>query len=54
MTRKEFFDTYGGEYEFYKSIDDERIYDYYTFYKYAGEYLVGGSYTPLDDPALWE
>lgn len=27
------------EYTFYKNIDDVRIYDFYTFYKYAGEYF---------------
>jgi hypothetical protein len=46
---KEFFDKIGGRYEFFKSyeseksfyaaVDDNRIYDYYTFYKYAGEYF---------------
>jgi hypothetical protein len=27
------------EYTFYKNINDVRIYDFYTFYYYAGEYL---------------
>jgi hypothetical protein len=27
------------EYTFYQNIDDNRIYDFKTFYEYAGEYL---------------
>jgi len=33
------------EYTFYQNIDDVRIYDFFTFYTYAGEYL-GGSPSP--------
>jgi hypothetical protein len=33
------------EYTFYQNIDDVRIYDFKTFYEYAGEYL-GGSPSP--------
>jgi hypothetical protein len=29
------------EYTFYQNIDDVRIYDFFTFYTYAGEYLAG-------------
>ena len=40
VSRRDFFRTYAAnEREFYRSIDDPRIYDFYTFYKYAGEYL---------------
>lgn len=38
-SRYEFFKQYVNEREFYRSIDDVRIYDYKTFYEYAGEYL---------------
>lgn len=41
-SRYDFFKEYGNEYDFYKNIDDERIYDFYTFYKHAGEYIHGG------------
>lgn len=40
-SRYDFFKNYNSERDFYNSIDDERIYDFYTFYKYAGEYLKG-------------
>lgn len=50
--RYEFFKSLNSEYpevidetSFYSNIDDVRIYDFYTFYKYAGEYL-GGSPSP--------
>jgi hypothetical protein len=55
--RYEFFQslnsTYAGvfdEYTFYKNIDDNRIYDFYTFYTYAGEYLTGVPITPTPTP----
>lgn len=41
MSRYEFFKQYGNERTFYASIDDARIKDFYTFYKYAGEYFGG-------------
>jgi hypothetical protein len=51
-TRYEFFKSLNSEYPdvwdeytFYQNIDDVRIYDFYTFYTYAGEYL-GGSPSP--------
>ena len=61
MSRYEFFKQYGNERTFYASIDDARIKDFYTFYKYAGEYLDDGptSYWILltgrwDDLGLWD
>jgi hypothetical protein len=55
--RYEFFQslnsTYPGvfdEYTFYKNIDDNRIYDFYTFYTYAGEYLTSVPITPTPTP----
>lgn len=47
MSRYAFFKQYGSEREFYANIDDERIKDFYTFYKYAGEYF-GESPIPDD------
>jgi len=38
------------EYTFYKNIDDNRIYDFYTFYTYAGEYLTSVPITPTPTP----
>ena len=60
--RYEFFhsleSTYPGvfdEYTFYKNIDDVRIYDFKTFYEYAGEYFGGGvvSYQIYIDDNNW-
>jgi hypothetical protein len=52
-TAKEFFDKIGGRYSFFKTYEseksfyaavaDNRIYDYYTFYKWAGEFFGGSS-----------
>ena len=39
-----------NEYTFYQNIDDPRIYDFYTFYTYAGEYLSGIPITPTPTP----
>lgn len=41
-SRYAFFKPYPNETQFYKDIDDDRIYDYDTFYKYAAEYFAGG------------
>jgi len=56
-TRYEFFkslqSTYPSvydEYTFYSNIDDPRIYDFKTFYEYAGEYLTGVPITPTPTP----
>jgi hypothetical protein len=38
------------EYTFYQNIDDNRIYDFFTFYTYAGEYLAG---SPSPTPFAW-
>jgi hypothetical protein len=38
------------EYTFYKNTNDDRIFDFYTFYKYCGEYLVGTPVTPTPTP----
>jgi hypothetical protein len=38
--RYEFFKPYGGEYNFYNDIDDPNIYNYKTFYQYAGTDLA--------------
>lgn len=40
ISRYEFFKQYTNETEFYKNTSDARIYDFYTFYTYAGEYLI--------------
>lgn len=37
--RFDFFQQYGGEYNFYSDIDDPDITDYRTFYQYAGFFL---------------
>jgi hypothetical protein len=40
VSRRDFFRTYAAnEREFYRDIDDIRIYDFWTFYKHAAEYL---------------
>lgn len=40
VSRRDFFRTYAAnEREFYRNTNDARIVDFYTFYKYAGEYL---------------
>jgi hypothetical protein len=51
--RYEFFKSLNSNYpsiidetSFYANIDDPRIYDYYTFYKYAGEYFIPITPTP--------
>ena len=56
-TRYEFFKSLNSEYPdvydeytFYKNIDDVRIYDFKTFYEYAGEYFGG---TPTPTPFAW-
>lgn len=56
-TRYEWFKALQGtypevwdEYTFYKNTNDARIYDYYTFYQYAGEYLVAAAPTPTPTP----
>lgn len=41
LSRYDFFKQYGSEREFYASIDDVRIHDFYTYYKYAPEYFGG-------------
>ena len=53
-TRYEWFKALQGtypqvwdEYTFYKNTNDARIFDFYTFYEYCGEYLVG---TPSPTP----
>ena len=46
-SRYDFFKDYESERAFYKAIDDERIYDFYTFYKYAGEYLSSALFIDL-------
>jgi hypothetical protein len=47
INRREFFNSYSeNERDFYSSIDDTRIVDYYTYYKYAGEYLGQNIPTP--------
>lgn len=38
-SRYDFFKPYINEREFYRNIDDVRIYDYKTFYQFAGESL---------------
>lgn len=55
--RYEFFKNLNSEYpdviderSFYSNIDDNRIYDYYTFYTYAGEFLGGTPVTPTPTP----
>ena len=56
-TRYEWFKTLQGtypevwdEYTFYRNTNDARIYDYYTFYQYCGEYLVAVAPTPTPTP----
>jgi len=40
VSRRDFFRTYAdNEREFYRDIDDVRIYDFRTFYQFASEYL---------------
>jgi hypothetical protein len=40
VSRRDFFETYAAnEREFYRDTNDVRIVDFWTFYKYAGEYL---------------
>lgn len=38
--RYQFFLQYGNETNFYAAVDDNRIYNYYTFYKWAHESFV--------------
>ena len=47
ISRYDFFRAYSddentidSEYEFYQNTSDERIFDFYTFWKYAAEYLT--------------
>lgn len=56
-TRYEFFHSLNSEYpdvidetSFYSNIDDNRIYDFSTFYIYAGEFLRGTPVTPTPTP----
>ena len=59
VSRRDFFETYAeSEREFYRSTTDPLIKDYYTFYKYAGQYLVPQSDWILDtgdwnDSGFW-
>lgn len=39
------------EYTFYQNTDDNRIYDFYTFWKYSPEYLT--PYPPFTDNVYW-
>jgi hypothetical protein len=48
MSRYDFFKQYISEREFYRSIDDNRIFDFKTFYEHAGEYLV-----PITPTDIW-
>jgi hypothetical protein len=48
MSRYDFFKQYINEREFYRSIDDNRIFDFKTFYKHAGEYLI-----PITPTDIW-
>jgi hypothetical protein len=56
-TRYEWFKALQGtypevwdEYTFYKNTNDDRIFDFKTFYEYGGEYLVGTPVTPTPTP----
>jgi len=40
------------EFTFYANTNDPRIYDYYTFYRYCGEYLTGVPVTPTPTPTI--
>jgi hypothetical protein len=40
------------EYTFYKNTNDARIYDFYTFYRFCGEYLVAAPVTPTPTPTI--
>jgi len=55
--RYEFFKSYNSvdsdivdEYTFYKNTDDVRIYDFTTFYTYAGSYITNVPVTPTPTP----
>ena len=55
--RYEFFKSLNSDYpevidetSFYSNIDDVRIYDFKTFYTYAGEYFGGTPVTPTPTP----
>mgnify|MGYP003649944204 CR=1 FL=1 len=52
-TRYKFFNDLNSTYPevwdettFYQNTNDDRIYDYYTFYQYGAQYLSGGTPTP--------
>jgi hypothetical protein len=51
--RYEFFKQYIDEYNFYQMIDDPRIYDYKTFYEFAGEYLVSSGLDWILETGNW-
>ena len=47
-SRRAFFTHYAeSERDFYMNVDDPRIFNFDTFYKFAGEYLEGGPSGPL-------
>jgi hypothetical protein len=54
LSRYEFFKQYGGEKEFYESTNDSRIRDFYTFYYWAGIYLVGLSDNWILFTGFWD
>jgi hypothetical protein len=54
MSRYDFFKQYGDEKTFYESTNDSRIWDFKTFYQYAGEYLVGLSDNWILFTGFWD
>lgn len=63
--RWNFFKNYESEKAFYAAVDDERIYNFRTFYEWAGEYLVAsgiaeslvfysdGKYSSITGANIW-
>lgn len=54
QSRYDFFKQYENEREFYRSTNDIRIKDFWTFYRYAGQYLVGFSDNWILFTGFWD